>query len=299
VRRLRFWVAKHRNDHGRDGVRPTRLLRDLLGVEDTVVESTCREEGGEGSWALVLRVRPRAGQRNRCSRCRRRCAGYDRRGRARRWRSLDWGTTMVYLEAAVSRVSCPEHGVVVAHVPWARPKARHTYAFEDTVAWLTARAAASVVAELLRTTWRAVQAIVERVVTERAGTTDLLAGLRRIGIDEIAYRKGRRYLTCVIDHDTGRLVWAAEGRNSETIGAFFDALGAERAKDLTHVSSDGAEWIHTPFKARAPQAVLCLDPTRGDISSRSWQQLHLYPVCKHAPLAGISAIRWLHRDLLR
>ena len=67
-------------------------------------------------------------------------------------------------------------------------------------------------------------------------------------------------MTCVVDHDTGRLVWAAEGRNSETILKFFDALGEERAKELTHVSADGAEWIHTPVTARAPQAVLCLDP---------------------------------------
>jgi transposase len=52
-------------------------------------------------------------------------------------------------------------------------------------------------------------------------------------------------MTCVVDHDTGRLVWAAEGRNSETILKFFHALGAERAKELTHVSADGAEWIHT------------------------------------------------------
>jgi transposase len=242
-------------------VRPTRLLRDLLGVHDTVVESTRQEiHGGDGQWEVVLRVRPRAAQRGRCSRCQRRCAGYDRRGEARRWRSLDWGTTMVYLEADTYRVSCPEHGVVVAHVPWARPAARHTYAFEDTVAWLTAHSAASVVAELLRTTWRAVQAIVERVVTERAGRVDLLTGLRRIGIDEIAYRKGQRYLTCVVDQDTGRLVWAAQGRNSETIDKFFDALGEQRTKELTHVSADGAEWIHTPVRARAPQAVLCLDP---------------------------------------
>jgi transposase len=167
---------------------------------------------------------------------------------------------MVHVEAEVTRVSCPEHGVVVAHVPWARPAARHTYGFEDTVAWLTAHTAASVVAELLRTTWRAVQAIVERVVTERAGRVDLLSGLRRIGIDEIAYRKGQRYLTCVVDHDTGRLVWAAEGRNSETVLKFFDALGEQRTKALTHVSADGAEWIHTPVRARAPHAVLCLDP---------------------------------------
>lgn len=226
-----------------------------------VVESIYREVCDEGGgWDLVMRVRAKVGQCGRCSRCGRRCAGYDRRGQRRRWRSLDWGSTMVYLEAEVARVSCPEHGVVVAHVPWARPAARHTYAFEDTVAWLTARAAASVVAELLRTTWRAVHAIVERVVTERAGQADLLSGLRRIGIDEIAYRKGQRYLTCVVDHDTGRLVWAAEGRNSETILTFFDALGDERATALTHVSADGAEWIHNPVKARAPHAVLCLDP---------------------------------------
>lgn len=100
----------------------------------------------------------------------------------------------------------------------------------------------------------------EPVVTERAGDTDLLSGLRRIGIDEISYRKGQRYLTCAVDHDTGRLVWAAEGRNSETILAFFDALGDERTKLLTHVSADGAEWIHTPVRTRAPHAVLCLDP---------------------------------------
>jgi transposase len=139
---------------------------------------------------------------------------------------------MVYLESDTYRVSCPEHGVVVTHVPWARPAARHTHAFEDTVAWWTARAAASTVAEFLRITWRTVQAIVERVVTERAGKTDLLAGLRRIGIEEIAYRKGQRYLTCVVDHDTGKLVWAAQGRNSETILKFFDALGEERTKEL-------------------------------------------------------------------
>ena len=166
---------------------------------------------------------------------------------------------MVWLESGVVRVSCGEHGVVTAHVPWARPEARFTHAFEDTVAWFTARASMSVVAEFLRTTWKSVHAVVERVVTDLAGRTDQLAGLRRIGIDEIAYRKGHRYLTCVVDHDTGRLVWAKEGRNSEVLHEFFDALG-DQATLLTHVSADGAEWIHGPVAERAPQAVLCLDP---------------------------------------
>jgi transposase len=149
--------------------------------------------------------------------------------------------------------------VIVAAVPWARHGSRFTSAFEDTVAWLACHAAFTVLAVLLRITWRSVAAVITRVVTERATTTDRLTGLCRIGVDEISYRKGHRYLLCVVDHDTGRLVWAAKGRDSETLRRFFDALGAERSALLTHISADGAEWIHTVATERAPQAVLCLD----------------------------------------
>jgi transposase len=74
------------------------------------------------------------------------------------------------------------------------------------------------------------------------------------------WRKGHRYITVVVDHDRGRLVWAAEGRNQDTLGRFFDELGEERAGLLTHVSADGAEWIHNVAREQAPQAVICLDP---------------------------------------
>jgi transposase len=67
-------------------------------------------------------------------------------------------------------------------------------------------------------------------------------------------------LTVVIDHSSGRLVWAKEGRNQETLGKFFDELGAGRAGLLTHVSCDGAEWIHAVVGERAPAAIICLDP---------------------------------------
>ena len=69
----------------------------------------------------MARVRVKAGAARRCSRCRRRCPGYDTSPAPRRWRGLDLGTTQVYLQATTSRVSCREHGVVVAAVPWARP----------------------------------------------------------------------------------------------------------------------------------------------------------------------------------
>ena len=95
---------------------------------------------------------------------------------------------MVFLEAPAPRVECRRCGVVVAAVPWARPGARFTHAFEDSCAWLAARAAQSVVCELMRVTWRTVAGIVKRVVADQGAKKDLLAGLRRIGIDEIAHR---------------------------------------------------------------------------------------------------------------
>jgi transposase len=64
----------------------------------------------------------------------------------------------------------------------------------------------------------------------------------------------------VAGHDSGRLVWAAPGREAKTVAAFFDALGEPRAAALTHVSADGADWIAGVVAQRAPQAVLCADP---------------------------------------
>jgi transposase len=85
-------------------------------------------------------------------------------------------------------------------------------------------------------------------------------GLRRIGVDEIAYKKGHRYLTVVVDHDSGRLVWAAPGHNEATLERFFDALGEAGARQLTHLSADAASWIANVAARRCPQAVVCLDP---------------------------------------
>jgi transposase len=240
-------------------VRNTSIWKRLLGLAGVVVESVVIEDTDRGD-LLVVAVRPRRNAVPRCGRCGRRGPWEDRRGPRRRWRHLDFATVRVKLEAAVPRVNCPEHGPTTVAVAWARHASRFTTAFEDQAAWLTARAPATAVAELLRTTWRSVTGIVERVVAEAVGRSDQLAGLRRIGIDEVAYRKGHRYLTVVVDHDTGRLVWAGKGRDQAVVRAFFDALGEQRAKQLTHVSTDAAEWITTVVDERAPQAVRCLDP---------------------------------------
>ena len=109
--------------------------------------------------AVVVAVHLRRGDQGRCGRCRRRCPGYDRGEGRRRWRHrrhLDLGTVQSFIEAEAPRVRCPEHGVVVAWVPWARHGAGHTRAFDDTVAWLAVRTAKSAVMELIRVAWRTV-----------------------------------------------------------------------------------------------------------------------------------------------
>ena len=247
----------HGNE-GWNGVRDVRVWKRLLGVErGVVVEAVELDELAD---AVVARVRPRKRARSRCGRCGRRCPRYDRGEGVRRWRGLDLGTVRVFLEAEAPRVACPEHGPTVIAVPWARHGARQTRAFEDTAAWLVTHASKSAVSALLRVAWRTVGSIVTRVVAEGRAAGDPFAGLRRIGVDEISYKKGHRYLTVVVDHDTGRLVWAAAGREEATLHQFFDLLGPARCARISHVSADAADWVRRVVTKRCPQAIRCADP---------------------------------------
>lgn len=227
------------------------------GLTRTVVEGVGFDDDAQ---AIVVGVRPVARARSRCGRCGRRAPGYDLGDGRRRWRALDLGTTKVFLEAAAPRVRCRSHGVTVAAVPWARHGAGHTRDFDDLAAWLAVRTSKSAVMELLRVAWRTVGSIVTRVNADVDATVDRLEGLRRIGIDEISYKRGHRYLIVVVDHDRGRLVWAGPGRNDTALNVFFDELGPERSALLTHVSADMADWIARVVAARAPNALRSADP---------------------------------------
>ena len=239
------------------------LWHRVLGFENSgrrvVIESVDFDPEAE---EIVATVRQRRNTRRRCGVCGRHSAGYDR-GRStgpRRWRSLDMGTVQVFIEAEASRVRCRTHGVVASEVPWARHGSRFTRGFEDTIGWLATATSKTAVTELMRIGWRTVGGIVERIQVEIDGQVDRLAGLRRIGIDEISYKRGHKYLTIVVDHDSGRLLWAAVGRDEATVTRFFELLGEERCAEITHVSADSARWITNADTAKCPQAVQCADP---------------------------------------
>ena len=238
-------------------MRDSRVWAGLLGVESsTVIDGV---EFDDEAQVVVVSVRPRKGAKGRCGICQKRCPGYDRGEGTRRWRGPDVGLFRVFLEAEAPRVVCGEHQVVVASVPWARHDSRQTRVFEDTVAWMATRTSKSTLEQLLRVAWRTVGSIVARVVAEGVAARDPLAGLVRIGIDEISYKKGHRYITIVVDHDSGKLVWAAPGRDRKTLAGFFNQLGESRCAAITLVSADAAQWIADEVGANCPNAVLCAD----------------------------------------
>jgi transposase len=238
-------------------VRQAIVWARVFGVSGAVIEGVDLDEG---VMAVVARVRVRRGRRGRCGVCGRRCISYDQGEGRRRWRAPDLGSRLAYVEAEAPRVRCPEHGVVVAAVPWARHDSRYTRAFEEQCAWMAVHVSKTTLSEYLRIAWRSVGGIIGRVVDERSAATDRLDGLSQIGIDEVSFRKGQRYLTVVVDHESRRVVWAADGRDEATLERFFDLLGPKRSKRLRFVTADGAAWIGNVLARRCPQATVCLDP---------------------------------------
>ena len=138
--------------------------------------------------------------------------------------------------------------------------ARHTRDFCDVVAWLAQRVDKTTITKLLRVSWEAVAKIVIDVVKDTIDDTRL-EELYRIGVDEVSYRKGHRYLTVVADHDReGAVVWVAEGKDHSVLETFYDELGDERTQKLEVVTLDMGGAYEKATNAKAPHVIQCVDP---------------------------------------
>jgi transposase len=116
------------------------------------------------------------------------------------------------------------------------------------------------ITKLLRVSWEAVAKIVIDVVGDVLND-DRFEGLARLGVDEVSYRKGHRYLTVVADHDReGRIVWAEAGKSAATLAAFFDELGPERVAKLEAISLDMGIAFQNAVNEKAPHVRQCVDP---------------------------------------
>ena len=205
-------------------MRVTTALNRVIGLPGarvTGISFTSREA------IVAVRLRRR---RRVCSRCGQLChASHDTI--VSRWRHLDLGPWRCVIECPLRRVKCPDCGVRVEAVAWARPGARFTRDFEDVCAYLAQQMAKRPTAGLLAIAWDTVGRIVERVVAERLDPRRL-DGLVYLGVDEVSYRRRHRYLTVVVDHGAGHIVWLKKGRNAQTLQAFFAELGPERCQKI-------------------------------------------------------------------
>lgn len=246
------------------------LFNGQLPKEGKVRVSTAfnRLLGLEGAWVRGVRFAEEGVVVEIALRRRRRvCGGCGSEGehlgihgrRRKRWRHLDLGAQRCFVECELRRLRCPHcRGVRYEDVPFARPEAAFTSDFEDVAAHLAQQMAKSPICRLLRIGWSALGGIIERAVGERLGPRRL-ENLILIGVDEVSWRRHHRYLTCVIDHLGGRVVWAAEGRNAETLAGFFDQLGAGK-QTIMAVSIDMSGGYEKAIREAIPHARICFDP---------------------------------------
>ncbi len=235
-------------------MRITTVLNKMLTLQALWVQGLDLVLGDRELWIFVV---PRW-RVSRCGVCgdkvRQR---YDRTWRS--WRHLDVLGWACYLRYSIWRVNCPRCGVRTERVPWATPGSRFTQAFEQQVAWLAQRCDLTAVGEHFRISWSTVRSIIERVVVQQWDGDRSLDGLRVIGVDEISYRRHHKYLTVVVDHLTGRVVWAGKDRKVKTLLKFFRKLGPERAAQLEAISADMWEPYLIVLRKKAPQAAVIFD----------------------------------------
>ena len=238
------------------------LCKKLLNVKNAVVESHDIYKDQDGVTHIRIKARPNVWHKNDCPFCGRHCQGYDQPTKKPKvWRGLDWGGILVEIECSTHRVCCPKHGVVTAAVPWAYPGSSFTKEFDLTVTWLAKYLPRSAVANFMRIDWQTVGSCISRSLhdlePERSRRLD---GLVRIGIDETSYRKGHKYITVIVNHDTNTVVWVADGHGRSVLEQFYKALTDEQLASIKVVTGDGARWITDCVNEFTPDCERCVDP---------------------------------------
>ncbi len=223
------------------------------------VYKSVRWSGSEAEPELEVEVVERANGKPICSGCGRHCPGYDRQPKRRFEFVPLWGIK-VFLVYAPRRVECPNCGVRVEQMPWAMGKRPLTKAYGWFLSDWARRLSWKETAEVFRTSWESVFRSVEMAVEWGRRHQDL-SGVTSIGIDEIAWKKGHKYLTLVyqIDEHCKRLLWIGKERKTKTLLRFFRWFGTERSHQLQYICSDMWKPYLKVIAKKASQAVHVLD----------------------------------------
>ncbi len=208
---------------------------------------------------IEVEVVPRKGSKAICSGCNQARPGYDSLSPRRFEHIPIWGF-LVFLVYALRRVDCPECGVKVEVVPWARGKNQLTESYSWFLANWAKRMSWKEVGECFRTTWYHVFNSVKMAVEWGRERMDL-SNISAIGVDEVLWHRGHKYLTVVyqIDHHCKRLLWIGKDRKAETFQKFFEWFEEERIKKLKFICSDMWKAYMNVIAINAGSALHILD----------------------------------------
>jgi transposase len=239
------------------------LLKYITNVKDSVRFTNIELKNRDTADAcMVVTMAPAKRFKYRCPVCGRQCAVYDKLGGSEQsvWRAKDFGDLKVCLTFPSTRVICPEHGVKTTKVSWAYPDSRFTKSFDLEVTYLATQMSKKAIAESMRVDWKTVGRCVSRTQGFlEPNTKARFKGLKRIGIDETSYKKGHKYITVVVNHDTNQVVWAAEGHGKEVLSKFMEELTPKQKAAIKVVSADGAKWIDSCLQEHLKKYDRCID----------------------------------------
>lgn len=214
-------------------MRDVDLYAQILGLSAPWEVTEVRLDRSAGQVVVKVSLMPDAVLT--CPSCRRTSPGYDHR--VRRWRHLDTCQYVTILEAQVPRLTCPEHGVVTASVPWAAPDSGFTQLFEALVIDWLQEASIQAVARQLGLSWGAIDRIMQRAVTRGLARRDAVLP-KRLCVDETSFRKRHDYVTVVTDPQAGQVLHVADERRSESLAGFYAGLSDAQKAGIEAVSMD-------------------------------------------------------------
>ena len=205
---------------------------------------------------IILKVQPKD-DLIRCPCCRSR--NIIRHGFAERWvQTVPIGFKPVWLVIPVQRVGCRNCGIVrLIDIQIAEPRRWYTKAFERYALALAKKMTIQDVADLLGVGWDTIKSIFKRYLFRRFSKPKL-GRLKYIAIDEISVRKGQKYLTLVMDLESGAVVFVGEGRSRETLIPFWKRLKKTRTKIQAVATDMNAGYISAVMES-LPDAAIVFD----------------------------------------
>jgi len=267
----------------------TSLLYHAFGVRGYIYKATEYREG-----RILFRVRHNH-KRLRCPECNSRRVV--RRGCVEReFRSVPIGGKAVVIRLGVQRVLCLQCGVLrQVHLGFAEARRCYTRSFERYVLALSQRMTILDVSRHLGVSWDIVKEIQKRYLTRRF-SRPRLKDVRYLAIDEIAIRKGHKYLTVVLDMESGAVVFVGDGKGAESLLPFWRRLRRSRAQ-VKAVAVDLSPAYTSAILAHLPEAVIVYDHFHviklfNDALSNLRREIQRQAQTKEGKQA-VKGIRWL------